>query len=248
QILVSPNVGQTQDVKYPNEDSLGFNFSDANLFAINRFNGLDRLEGGTRAAVAMHGAWYFGGSTLDGLVGQSYRVQKEENIFPPKSGLNDQVSDVVARASYSPSSWADVTSRWRFDPHNFNVDFADAVATVGHPIFRLNAGYIYSNVDPYYLFPAPGPPPASYFVPRDELSLGASTQTGPWKLSAYARRDLTHDKMVLAGVRGTFENECFIFDVSAYRRYTDFNGDSGATTVLFSLTFKTVGQVGFNAF
>jgi LPS-assembly protein len=248
QILVSPNVGQTQNLKYPNEDSLGFDFSDANLFAINRFNGLDRLEGGTRAAVAMHGAWYFGGSTLDGLVGQSYRAQKEGDIFPPKSGLNDQVSDVVARVSYSPSSWVDVTSRWRFDHRNFDVAAADAVATVGHPIFRLNAGYIYSNVDPYYLFQAPGPPPASYFVPRDEISLGASTQTGPWKLSAYARRDLTHDKMVLAGVRGTFENECFIFDISAYRRYTDFNGDTGATTVLFSLTFKTVGQVGFNAF
>jgi LPS-assembly protein len=241
-------VGMTQNLKYPNEDSLGFDFSDANLFAINRFNGLDRLEGGTRAAVAMHGAWYFGGSTLDGLVGQSYRVQNEADIFPPKSGLNNHVSDVVARVSYSPSSWVDVTSRWRFNNQNFNVDFADAVATVGHPIFRLNAGYIYSNVDPYYLFQAPGPPPATYFTPRDELSLGASTQTGPWKLSAYARRDLTHDKMVLAGLRGTFENECFIFDVSAYRRYTNFNGDSGATTVLFSLTFKTVGQVGFNAF
>ena len=48
QILVSPNVGASQNLKYPNEDSLGFDFSDANLFAINRFNGLDRLEGGTR--------------------------------------------------------------------------------------------------------------------------------------------------------------------------------------------------------
>jgi LPS-assembly protein len=80
------------------------------------------------------------------------------------------------------------------------------------------------------------------------VALTASTHDGPWKLSAYARRDLSFNKMVLAGMRGTFENECFIFDISAYRRYTDYNGQTGATTVLFTITFKTVGQVGFNAF
>ncbi len=247
QVLVSPMVGQSQALQYPNEDSLGFSFSDANLFAINRFNGVDRIEGGVRAALALHGAWYFGGSTLDGFVGQSYRAENE-NIFPPKSGLNDRTSDVVARASYSPSSWLDLGTHWRLDHRNFDINAADAVATVGHPILSLSSGYYYSNVDPYFLFQTPGPPPAGYFVPRDEVALTASTQDGPWKLSAYARRDLSHNKMVLAGMRGTFENECFIFDVSAYRRYTDFNGENGATTVLFTITFKTVGQVGFNAF
>ena len=34
------------------------------LFAFNRFSGIDRLEGGERANVALHGAWYLGGDTV----------------------------------------------------------------------------------------------------------------------------------------------------------------------------------------
>ncbi len=35
----------------PNEDSLDFEFTDDNLFSLNRFPGIDRLEGGPRANV-----------------------------------------------------------------------------------------------------------------------------------------------------------------------------------------------------
>ena len=49
-----------------------------------------------------------------------------------------------------------------------------------------------------------------------------------------------------AGVRATYEDECFIFDVSYNKRYTPLNGDNGATSVLFQITFKTVGLFGLN--
>ena len=51
---------------------------------------------------------------------------------------------------------------------------------------------------------------------------------------------------VLAG--GSYEDECFIFDISFYRRYTSVNGDGGASSVLFQITLKTVGEFGFHAF
>lgn len=47
-------------------------------------------------------------------------------------------------------------------------------------------------------------------------------------------------------MRATYEDECFIFDVSYNKRYTPLNGDNGATSILFQLTFKTVGQFGVN--
>ena len=43
---------QPDDDNYPNEDSLDFEFTDANLFGFNRFTGIDRLDGGDRANVA----------------------------------------------------------------------------------------------------------------------------------------------------------------------------------------------------
>ena len=89
QIVVGPQTGDSQNTKYPNEDSLDLEFSDANLFGFNRFPGIDRLDGGVRANVALHGAWYLGGTTFDGLIGQSYRTNVD-NLFPEASGLHDQ--------------------------------------------------------------------------------------------------------------------------------------------------------------
>ena len=85
QIVVGPQAGDSQNTKYPNEDSLDLEFSDANLFGFNRFPGVDRLEGGTRANVALHGAWYLGGTTFDALIGQSYRTNTTI-CFPRRPG------------------------------------------------------------------------------------------------------------------------------------------------------------------
>ena len=54
------------------------------------------------------------------------------------------------------------------------------------------------------------------------------------------------DSLDTIGARGTYEDECFIFDVDYIRRYTSINGDSGGTTILFEITLKTVGQFGFH--
>jgi LPS-assembly protein len=47
-------------------------------------------------------------------------------------------------------------------------------------------------------------------------------------------------------VTGAYENECAIFDLTFYKRYTSIAGDSGDTMVLFQITLKTVGQFGFH--
>ena len=158
QIVVGPQTGDSQNTKYPNEDSLDLEFSDANLFGFNRFPGVDRLDGGTRANVALHGAWYLGGTTFDALIGQSYRTTTN-NLFPENSGLHDQVSDVVARASLAPTSWLNLTYRTRLDHKSFNTRMMDALASVGVPKFSVSAGYFYSTFNPYTLFDQPLPPP-----------------------------------------------------------------------------------------
>ncbi len=97
QLVASPNVGISQNDRIPNEDSLDLEFSDANLFDLNRYPGIDRLEGGSRVDYAMHAAWYLPqGAFVDGLIGQSYRFHKD-NDYLPESGLNDNVSDIVGR-------------------------------------------------------------------------------------------------------------------------------------------------------
>ena len=244
QLVAGPNTGGGRNLSIPNEDSLDFEFTDQNLFSLNRFPGIDRLEGGLRANVALHLNWTVGGAQVDGLVGQSYRTRRDDT-FPAGSGLERKASDIVTRTTVSPAPWLDLTGRTRIDNRNGNVRFADAIGSAGVPLLRVSGGYIYSAVNPYFLYDTPTIP-ASYFQHRNEGTIAASTQFDRYRASAYARRDLNLAKYSSAGVRATYEDECFIFDVSYNRRYTPLNGDNGSTSVLFQITFKTVGQFGVN--
>jgi LPS-assembly protein len=248
QIIVAPQTGDSQIRKYPNEDSLDFEFSDANLFAFNRFPGIDRLEGGVRANVALHGTWYLGGTTFDGLIGQSYRTTKD-NLFPEASGLHDQVSDVVARASFAPTSWLNLTYRTRLDHKTFATRMSDALVSAGVPKFSVSGGYTYTTFNPYTLFDQAPPPPAgsSFYLPRNEGTIGVSSNWGQYRFNGWARRNLQSNQMVAAGGDAIYEDECYILDFRYFRRYTSINGDRGSTTVLIQMTFKTIGQFGFRA-
>jgi LPS-assembly protein len=201
-----------------------------------------------RANVALHGAWYLGGVTFDGLVGQSYRTNKD-NVFPEASGLHDEVSDVVARGTFAPTTWLDITYRTRLDKSSLATHYAEAISTVGVDRFRLSGGYIYTNFDPYTFYDQrPPPPPGNqFFFPRNEITLGVSSKWGSYRFSATGQRDLATNQMVSAAGDAVYEDECFIFDLRFYRRYTTINGDGGSTAILFLMTFKTIGQFGYRA-
>ncbi len=148
-----------------------------------------------------------------------------------------------------PASWLDFTARGRFDKNNGDVHFADGIASVGAPLLRLSGGYVYSNVNPYLLYLSDPytsvGPPASFFVPRSEATYGLTSRYGQYSARLSAQDDLRTGQLVSLNADARYENECFIFDVNLIRRYTSIDNDSGDTTILFTLTFKTVGQVGF---
>ncbi len=261
QLIAAPQSGNSQHDDIPNEDSLDYEFTDATLFNLNRFGGYDRFDGGLRANFALHGAWTFkGGQTLDALVGASAIEHIDTNLYPqfqPWNGFErgSHVSDVVGRVTFAPYKWVDFTARARVDHSNGDLKFGEAVAGLGRPILRLNAGYLYGATDPYGLYNSslnlPQPQITStlanngFFVPRNEVSGGISSHFGRYTLNADARRDLETGQMVGAAGHFKYEDECTIFDFLIFRRYTSINGDHGNTTVLFTLTLKTVGQVNF---
>jgi LPS-assembly protein len=248
QVVVAPAVGASQNIRYPNEDSFDFEFTDANLFGFNRFPGVDRLDGGVRANLGLHGAWYVGGTVLDGLIGQSFRTAPDP-VFPAGSGLHDTVSDIVGRLSFSPTGWLDLTYRTRLDHQSLATRFAEATAAVGGPRLQVTGGYLYTTVDPYYYYEQAPPPPigSPYYFPRNEVVLGFSTSWGQYKFDGFAQRDLASKQMVAAGFDAIWQNECLILDLRFYRRYTELAGDHGSTTLLLQVTFKTIGQFGFRA-
>jgi len=248
QLVVAPQAGDSQRVRYPNEDSLDFEFSDANLFGFNRFPGVDRQEGGVRANVAMRGSWYLSGTTFDALVGQSYRTTRS-TIFPSESGLRDQVSDIVARGTFTPNRYLDLTYRTRLDKRNFATRMAEATTSFGVKEFRTTMGYFYSSYNPYSFYDQVAPPPigSDFYRARNEVIGAVSSDWGRFRVQGFARHDLSRKRMVAYGADLIYEDECFIFDLRVYRRNTSLNNDNGSTTVLLLFTFKTLGEVGYRA-
>ncbi len=247
QIVAAPQIGSRQNYRIPNEDSLDLEFSDANLFDFNRYPGIDRLEGGTRVDYALHAAWYLPhNAMLDGLFGQSYRFHKDTDYLPD-SGLTDNVSDYVGRITLAPSPLFNLTYRTRLSHSDLGARMIDATASAGPPALNLTGGYLYTTTNPYVLYDQPGPPTAAYFTPRHEATANIATAYGAWSLSAGTERNLQTGQFDEASFNAGWQNNCAAVNVMFYQRYTSFNLDHGDTTLLVQFTFKTLGNVGFNA-
>ena len=248
QVIAAPNSGNSINDRIPNEDSLDYEFTDTTLFSINRHEGIDRLDGGLRANVGVHANWTWGTKQIDALVGQSYQQHIDENQIP-NSGLLTHASDVVGRVSFVPAPWLDLTARGRFDHETGQTRFADGLISAGTNLLRVSGGYIYNSRDIYYYYDTnihTGAPDPLYFQPANEGTLGLSSSFLQYRLSAFTRRDLATNRFVAIGANAAYENDCFIFNASLVRRYTTIDGDSGDTSVLFTITFKTIGSFPVN--
>ena len=241
QLVTGPMTGS--QYRIPNEDSIVFDFTDANLFSLNRFTGRDRQEGGTRADMALRGAWFLPEDRqLEAVVGRSFRVQEDGGPFYPYSGLENRASDWVSRLTFRPSSWIDLTGRARRGGESFAARAYDVSATLrpsNDTSFTL--GYLQA-------------PPMPYLNPvaqREEIYLGASQRLGFWRMTAFGRQDIELNRPVAFGLSATYEDECFIFETRFIKRYAEDPATSdlypGATMLLFRFGFKTIGDFGLRA-
>lgn len=241
----------------PNEDSMDFQFTDANLFALNRYPGIDRLEGGPRANVALHGTWYFGSDqSVDALIGQGYRSSPDP-VFPRHSGLSQTVTDVVSHLDYTPNQYLDFTSRQRFSHQDMSLQFFDGLTTFGPSWLKFSGGYIYERYNPYTYYdfvptgvlinklPVPGQPLLN-MGPVNEATAGLNAKFGHWSFGGSVIRDMHLGTLSDTGMTVTYEDECFVISANYFRRYTSIDGDNGATTFYFQISFKTLGSFNVN--
>ncbi|WP_426959644.1 LPS-assembly protein LptD [Muricoccus radiodurans] len=245
QIVTGPNMGRQSRI--PNEDSLDFEFTDANLFALNRFVGRDRQEGGTRVDAAFRAAWLFpNGGQIEGLVGRSFRASREE-VFEARSGLRDQESDWVGRIRVQPTPWLNVVARARLDGETLDRRMLDTQANLGlEPLglgrTSLNLGYVYN-------IPLTIQSPRRY---TREVYGGAQTQVSQfWRAGVFGRYDIEDRRGVAVGMNLTYEDECLILDGRFYQSYaqnpTTLQDYPSGTVLLLRIGLKTIGDFGIRA-
>ena len=241
QLVTGPMTGS--QYRIPNEDSIVYDFTDANLFSLNRFPGRDRQEGGTRADMALRGAWFMPQNRqLEALVGRSFRVQEDGGPFYPLSGLENRASDWVSRLTFRPTSWLDLTGRSRREGESLAARTYDVSGTLRpSDNTSFTVGYLKAPPVPYI----------TPFAQREEIYLGVSQRLGMWRFSALGRQNIELNQPVAAALSALYEDECFIFETRFVKNYAEDPATNnlypGATMLLFRFGFKTIGDFGLRA-
>lgn len=218
QVILRPN--ETGIGKMPNEDSQSVVFSDANLFAIDKFGGFDRIEGGGRVNA---GVQYTANTTnygsFNALFGQSYQIfgrnsyAVADNVNAGlESGLQQDNSDYVGRLYWQPNANLAFVTRYLFDRDTFDTKRFEA--EVRSSWNKLQLSTIYARYDPQ---------PLIGFLQRREgiYQTAAVKLTKNWTVSSTVRYDVQKQDFDLYTIGVGYLNECIGVNASYTADYTN---------------------------
>ena len=212
----------------PNEDSLRTELDRANLTAISRFAGEDRVETGAQAAAGF--TWTrFGAAGLTSTLSFGRVVREEaQDGFTATSGLDGRQSDwlVAAQVSAPGGFLLDARSLWD-DTDGLTV--ADSRVAWQNDWVSLGANYIWLGPDA----------DEDHAETISEWTVDAAfILNDAWTFEIDGRYDVAADRAVSGGVGLQWQNECVTVNVSASRRFTS------SSTVEPTTTFGLSGSIG----
>ena len=221
--------GGGNPVGLPNEDSTTFEFDETNLFNPNEFPGLDLWTGGPRTNAGVRATAFFPGGSLEGILGQDYRMRRDPT-FLPGSSVGDERSDIVGRIKLSVAPYIDLVERFRIDPVRSTLRRNEVyvTATIGHSTFNLS--YLKLSKEP--ADPSLGA--------REEVTFDTSINFyGYWSVFAEARRDLQQSRTLDSGAGIAYEDECFTARLGFRRRDTTDRDLRPSSSIILKIGLKT---------
>jgi LPS-assembly protein len=248
----------------PNEDSLGYEYRDSDLFRADRLQGYDLLDTGQRVDYGLNlGAYAANGGSYRMLIGQSYRAELNP-FLPPGSGAEDRLSDVVGRVTLSPSSYLDLIYRFRLSKDTLSNRLQEVQATTGTGIVRLGATYILIPAElPSEVIAVPGSGQTILYGKREQLTLNATVKLSRyWSIVGAETLNLTNSANIVNGIStpqssseslqaslsALYQDECMGF-ITTVTQSGIRNGDvTPGYSILFSVVFKNIGEIGGNVF
>ena len=250
QVIVRPN--ETEIGRFPNEDAQSLVFDDTNLFAIDKYSGYDRVEGGTRANVGVqYTANIHRYGTVNALFGQSYHLAGknsfahsgqfdgtgQETGYGLQSGLENDVSDYVARIYYQPNRTLSYAARFRFDENNFDVHRLELESRMSFE--KLQLATIYARYDEQPLI--------GYIDKRQGIYQTAAFKLHEnWSVFGGVRYDLDRDKFDLGMVGLSYVDECFAATLSYVADQTSLTYTRPVHRIMMRMNLRTLGGAGFS--
>ncbi len=240
--VASPRGGDKSE-KVPNEDSRDLQLDDTNILDSSHFIGYDRIETGSRVNYGVKWSIYGdeeGQATA--LLGQGYRFNDNDDIFPDGSGLEDDFTDYVGNLYASPGKFLNMNYRFRFDKDTLEPNYQEAYTSFGNDLLRMGVSYLFiRGTDDDF----------TEYEDRHEITNSLRSRINKaWYADLYTKRDLAKDGGVLEnGLGVTYEDECMVFNIKAKREYGteyyDYDEDEAedGTSIIFTVEFKTLGGV-----
>ncbi|MFN7113568.1 MAG: LPS-assembly protein LptD [Alphaproteobacteria bacterium] len=242
QVVIEPLVGASlspqvddNDRGIPNEDSIDIQLDTSNLFAHNRFPGIDGQEDGARVNYGLRTGLYGDNGRFGKIfVGQSYRFD-DDNIFPSGSGLEQNSSDIVGQVNLGLSRYLRGDYRFQIDNRHLTMRRHELLAQGGNDRFTLNLGYIYFG----------GIAGTGFTESREQMLVDGVYRLTPfWSLNASSLTDLGQEPGLRKASLGiTYADECFTFSLQGTRNLiNEASGESG-TALMARIGFKNIGEI-----
>ena len=229
-VVASPHTGTS--IRIPNEDSREIEFDETNLFTAQRYPGLDRLDGGPRLNYGLRwGLFGDQGGNTTALLGQSVRARADDT-YAAGTGLEDRLSDFVARVNVRPTKLLNLSYRTRLDKDTLSPVRSELSASAGTRPFMVGGSYYFFDRARNSTFPV-----------HEQLSLFATSQVSRnWSVRFSSLQDLEANALRAINMVGTYEDECFVFTVTGQRNLfydRDLRPDD---SIVAAITFKTLGD------
>ncbi len=217
----------------PDEDSRDFELTDANLFAYDRFPGLDRYESGPRVAYGLHAAAYgLSGGYTDFLFGESIRTRTDSSL-PIESGLQNKFSDFVGHLTIAPSPLFEATDNFRLNYSTLSPADNEITATMGPSFFRVSLLYsqLASNIA------------AEDLGPTHEYGIYTTMQLSRhWQISGgYVQDQIEPEGEVNTSLALHYIDECFDIIFSFNQNNIEIQDVRPSTSFKISFRLKNLG-------
>jgi LPS-assembly protein len=220
----------------PNEDSNSFELDDLTLFIPNRFDGIDRVDVGSRMVGGIENEFKFPDNrNLKMFLGQSVRLDNQ-NVAGFGYGENHKKSDIIASILANPSSY--VSARYRVSyAHDFNnLRYSELGLSLGKPIFKITGAYVYLDKQST---------PTGNTISQANMQLSSAIHDN-WRLAFGQIRNLRKNAggaALATYLSAAYEDECFILELGAYKS-TKYDRDiRPETSILLRLNFKTLSNL-----
>jgi LPS-assembly protein len=217
QVIIRPN--ESYAGKLPNEDAQSMTFDTSNLFAVDKFSGYDRVEGGGRANAGVQATTQFDrGGSVTAMFGQSYQLfglnsfaVADVTNTAVDSGLQTPKSDYVASLSYSPNRTYTFSTRARLDQATGDVQRFEAEGRANFD--RWSVSLMYGDYA--------AQPDIGYLVRREGVLVTGSVKIATnWVATGSARWDLVANQINQYVVGAGYVDDCFVLAANYVTSYS----------------------------